>query len=240
MSDPLPAIERRDTLLERAELLRTFEGVGPENEDVPIVLKKNERMFFSVSGAALIEPRREPGRWRGASQGVSIRVPGTKSMRYRIGKSKGTYEQGDELPTPIDEGTFTLTTTRAVFAGEKQTREWSWSKLISVDHDKEQPWTALPVSNRQKTSGVYYGSEHQELIRFWIDLAVAKATGTASTLAALLEAEAASLGGEVVSSATWASDPSGRFELRWWDGHRWTDQVSTDGDVQTDITSEAK
>lgn len=30
----------------------------------------------------------------------------------------------------------------------------------------------------------------------------------------------------------WASDPAGRHEHRWWDGSRWTDQVS-DGGVQS-------
>jgi len=31
------------------------------------------------------------------------------------------------------------------------------------------------------------------------------------------------------SPPAWHPDPSGRFRFRWWDGHEWTSQVSTDG-----------
>ena len=40
------------------------------------------------------------------------------------------------------------------------------------------------------------------------------------------------------SPPAWHPDPSGRFHFRWWDGHEWTSQVSTDGhhliDTNTD------
>ncbi|MDQ2637505.1 MAG: AIM24 family protein [Actinomycetota bacterium] len=32
-------------------------------------------------------------------------------------------------------------------------------------------------------------------------------------------------------SASWRPDPEGRFQYRWWDGQRWTDQVSHHGQV---------
>jgi hypothetical protein len=35
--------------------------------------------------------------------------------------------------------------------------------------------------------------------------------------------------GAPVSPPAWHPDPSGRFHYRWWDGHQWTSQVSTDG-----------
>ncbi|CDO05552.1 DUF2510 domain-containing protein [Mycolicibacterium cosmeticum] len=34
-------------------------------------------------------------------------------------------------------------------------------------------------------------------------------------------------------SGQWLRDPEGRFEYRWWDGQRWTDQVSHQGQVRT-------
>jgi hypothetical protein len=44
--------------------------------------------------------------------------------------------------------------TFAVLNGVSQaTREWAWSKRISLDHDDALPWTSLPVSNRRRTSG---------------------------------------------------------------------------------------
>lgn len=34
--------------------------------------------------------------------------------------------------------------------------------------------------------------------------------------------------------ASWRSDPYGRFQLRWWDGERWTEHVATGGRQQVD------
>src|SRR3954454_8948869 len=107
---------------------RTFEGiVAGDGVDIPVSLHKGERFLSSVNGAILIETRRGAGHWQGASQGVSVRVPGTKSMRYRVGQTKGTFVPGDESPTEIDVGTFALTDQRATFMGAKQTREWLWA-----------------------------------------------------------------------------------------------------------------
>jgi hypothetical protein len=177
----------------RLEIARSFEGVdGAEAHGCPIVLKKGERMFFSVTdGAVLVEPRRTAGHWQGANQAVSVHVPGTKSMRYRIGGTRGTYVQGAEVPTPIDEGSFTVTNQRGVFVGAKASREWQWSKLLGVTHASDAPWTAIAVSNRQKASGVACDAANIDTVRFWIDLAVADANGKRDGLVSELEDELA-------------------------------------------------
>ncbi|MFG1607784.1 hypothetical protein [Actinoplanes sp. NPDC049265] len=36
-------------------------------------------------------------------------------------------------------------------------------------------------------------------------------------------------GGPVLPQASWQNDPTGRYQRRWWDGHRWTDRVTTGG-----------
>ncbi len=36
----------------------------------------------------------------------------------------------------------------------------------------------------------------------------------------------------------WFPDPSGRHELRWWDGTQWTDHVSDDGETANDEPGE--
>jgi len=245
---PPPDLERlRQEIEQQLEIARTFDGVVEgDGVDIPITLHKGERFFSAVTGAILIETRRGAGHWQGANQGVSVRVPGTASMRYRIGQTKGSFVPGDESPTPIDEGTFALTNQRATFMGAKQTREWLWSKLVGVAHQPAAPWTAIAVSNRQKTSGVGYDTEHAGLIRFSIDLAVAKANDSTERLIQELEAELAAAGGAIappvtaaisapaasvgpVAGARWAPDPAGRFELRWWDGREWTDHVTTGG-----------
>jgi hypothetical protein len=39
-------------------------------------------------------------------------------------------------------------------------------------------------------------------------------------------------------SQEWLADPSGRHDLRWWDGARWTEHVSDAGDTSTDQPGE--
>jgi len=235
--------------LERcSDSAHTFRGVTADEARlagvaIPIVLKRDERMYLTSQGAALVEARRAAGHWQGRSQGVSVRVPGTKSMRYRVGTNRGTYVQGEEQPTPIDEGTFTITTTRAVFVGGKQTREWLWSKLLGVQHSEDAPWSALAVSNRQKTSGILYDNASADHLRFTLDLAIARASGTdddfASSIDAALEVARSASPSELVADvspaeAGWLADPSGRFAHRYWDGGTWTEHVATDGISSTD------
>ena len=149
-------------------------------DGVGIILKKGESVLCVVTGAVLVEPRKGPGQWKGRSQGVSVPIPGT-SLRYRVGASKGHFEMGEERPTPIDTGTFVITSARGVFVGQKQSREWVWSKLLGVTH-YDPGWTAMAVSGRQKVSGVGVDSANREALDFWIDLAVARANGTTAQL----------------------------------------------------------
>jgi hypothetical protein len=198
---PLPSLETRlaewqaddDGLGEVVELARHFRGVtaGEIAGGSPVALKPGERIYFVLKGAALIEPRSAGGHWEGRTQGVSFRVPGTKSMRYRVGANKGHYVRDGERPTPIDEGTAVVTDKRLVFAGAQQAREWLWAKTIGLQHQDDAPWTAVPVGNRPKVSGIGYDDAHGPEIRFRLDLALAVATGTADAFVAELEADRA-------------------------------------------------
>jgi hypothetical protein len=174
------------------EEARTFDGAPASDiPDMHVQLRAGESAFMCVQGAFLIEPRRAAGQWQGRSQGVSVHIPGTRSMRYRVGATRGQYVQGAERPTPIDQGEFTITNKRAIFVGPTQTREWLWSKLVGIEHASESPWTSISVSNRQKTSGVLYDLDHEDQIRFRIDLAVAVASGTREDLVQEIVAEVA-------------------------------------------------
>lgn len=147
--------------------------------------KKGERTFAIMEGVALIEPRRQPGTVQGRSSGYSFRI--AKGVNYRVGASKGTYVSGPDVPTPIDVGTAFVTNQRVVFRGNKATREWAWSKLISLDHDDDLPWTSLPVSNRQKTSGLLYDEPNSLLIRYRLQQGLAHSQGKVEALTAELE-----------------------------------------------------
>jgi hypothetical protein len=147
--------------------------------------KKGERTFAIMEGVALIEPRRQPGTVQGRSSGYSFRI--AKGVNYRVGASKGTYVSGPDVPTPIDVGTAFVTNQRVVFRGSKATREWAWSKLISLDHDDDLPWTSLPVSNRQKTSGLLYDEPTSLLVRYRLQQGLAHFQGKVEALTAELE-----------------------------------------------------
>jgi len=154
--------------------------------DSSVALKVNERAVYSVDDVGLVESRRGPGKWQGGTQGVSVHVPGTKSMRYRVGSTRGTYVSGEEKPTIIDRGSFTVTTTRAVFVGSKQTREWAWTKLIGF-HDDDPSWFGIAVSNRQKVSGISYSAEQALALTIAVQAASATANGTAGQMIQELE-----------------------------------------------------
>jgi hypothetical protein len=179
-----------DALVEYLGEAKELDGFTKEDEPaIPIMLKKDERVFHVLDGAVLIEPRRAPGQWQGGYSGVSFRV--YKGVRFHTGGTRGTYVQGEETPTPIDTGTATVTNQRIVFQGTKQVREWVYTKLISEDHSPTLPWTSLPVSNRQKVSGLLYDKEHSEQIRFRMALALAHYNNTVPSLVKQIEQEVA-------------------------------------------------
>jgi len=176
-------------LRELVETAKTFRGDSPADLDErpPIVVKKGEAIYGVLRGVVLVEPRSAGGTYKAGSQGISIHVPGTRSMRYRVGRTQGRYVPNQLEQTAIDTGTAVITDQRVVFTGSKANREWSWSKCLAVDHDDDRPFSAIAVSNRQKTSGIAYTDETARDIRFRLDLALAVATGTTDELIRELE-----------------------------------------------------
>jgi hypothetical protein len=166
--------ESEDETLKGA-LYLVLHGGGPEGggpSDVPLILKKDERAVLQCIGAGLFEPVRAPGHYQGGNQGISIPI-GSTGARYRVGRSRGTFVQGDESPNITDIGTVVITTRRVVFVGAKRTVEWAFSKLIAIQHYQHQPWTALPVSNRAKVTGFVYDDAHERNVRLSLEAAVA-------------------------------------------------------------------
>jgi hypothetical protein len=242
-------------------------GGSARTENWPLMLKPGERLVYGITGAGLFEPRREPGHWSGRSAGFS--VPVGEGIRMRIGKSAGTYVQGDETPTIIDHGDVSFTTQRAVFQGGKYTREWLFSKLVGVMHYAGQPWTAIQVSNRQKTSGIVYAGVSPDVVRLGLAVAIAICHGESQEVTrelgeelAALDAKSAPVASPALSTAVrppahpvdavhqgaraqvsaslpppaWAADPTGRHQLRYWDGKAWTDYVADNGQESRDST----
>jgi len=169
----------------------------------------------------------------------SASVPVTGGVRLRVGKSRGTYIQGEEAPTVIDSGVVSVTTQRVVFQGPKYTREWDFSKLLGVMHYSDRPASALQVSNRQKTSGLVYQGEIPEVVRLSLAVAVAIYDGEAAEAAKELteqldelsppETEAGAAAPARFAPPAWVADPTGRHQWRYWDGAAWTAEVADDG-----------
>jgi hypothetical protein len=122
------------------------------------MLKSGETLFCKVTNVSLVEERRGKGHYQGGSTGFSIPVGsvGGRSVRYRIGASRGHYVQGAPSPTAIDTGTMFVTNQRVVFRGTKQTRECAFAKLIGFQHSVDGS-TTFSVSNRQKPTTIHYG-----------------------------------------------------------------------------------
>jgi hypothetical protein len=135
------------------------------------MLKPREIAYARIDGVQSIEQRREPGRWVGGSQGVSLRL--AKGVSYRVGASKGTFQQGEEVPTPIDSGVFVVTNRRCVFVGSKRSTEWAYTKLIGFSLEGR-GLALFSVSNRQKTTGVYYGAELEARMDAIVAAAIAR------------------------------------------------------------------
>jgi hypothetical protein len=131
------------------------DAVAGRSQQVGIMLTGGEVGLWAMPGS-LVEARRGPGHYQGRSSGVS--VPIGFGVRYRTGSSRGHYVQGKEVLTPIDAGRIVITTQRVVFAGQKQTREWRFSKLVAPSGINGGKGMLLSVSNRQKVSGVLFQS----------------------------------------------------------------------------------
>lgn len=175
---------------EMAQMAHSWTGVPVDPAD-GIIGKPGEMAYLTLQGAGLIEPRRLPGHYTGRSQGFSI--PVYKGIRYRVGATKGTFQQGAEVPTPVDQGIVLISDQRVVFAGSKETREWLYTKLIGFHHDEHLPWTALQVSNRQKVSGILYTEQAETMVRFRLELALAQFGGSRATFAASIDQQLAEL-----------------------------------------------
>lgn len=161
------AVEDQE-LADLIDQARTFFGESADSGG--FVLKPGERTYLIAQGAVLIEPRTGLGQFRGGSQGVSFRI--AKGVSYRVGQSRGTYEPGPTRPTPIDSGAALISSQRVIFRGPMHSREWLYKNLVGLDHSSDGFWTALQVSNRQRVSGIGYGSEHADLVRFRLQLAL--------------------------------------------------------------------
>ena len=177
-------------LKELIEFFSNHESQYNEAQPGGIIAKKDEHVIAIVSEVGLIESRRGPTEFKGGSTGVSFRL--TKRVSVRKSGMRGTATAGEETPTVIDQGKFVISDQRAVFVGNKQSREFEWDDLLSYDLQKIGKKNAilyLPVSNRQKVSGIASDLASIEQAHQRVAFGVAVATGRKDDFINMLKAE---------------------------------------------------
>jgi hypothetical protein len=177
---------QRDGCAELIQLAQSFKGTGSDGQ---LILKPGEAIFYKVTGSALVEERRGAAQWKGHSQGFSIPVGSLRgrTVRYRVGQTRGHLAQSAPVATAIDRGTLFVTNQRVVFQGGKQTRECAFAKLIGFEHSDSEGSTTFSVSNRQKPTTIRYGPELSGAFDFRLDLALAHFRGNVADLASQLQ-----------------------------------------------------
>ena len=183
-------------LNEALEFFANHETQFNEADSSGFIAKRGEHVVALVSEVGLVEAQRGPTQFSGGAVGFSFRV----TDRIAVGPSRfrGTSTRGAEHPTLIDSGRFVVTDQRAVFLGGKQTREFDWDKLLAYEMvvlGKNNAMVLLPVSNRQKVSGIAADAASMRHVHQRVAFGVAVATGRKDDFvnglrAAIAEAEA--------------------------------------------------
>jgi hypothetical protein len=165
---------------------RSDAGFAPSHGS-GFVPKRGETLLGEFGGCKLIEAKRGPGAYQGGTSGFSFEI--TRGIRYHVGGSRGSHVPGAEQLQITDEGQVVISNKRLVFHGGVNNREWSYAKLVSIQHDASRPITLIHVSNRQKVSGIACPADQAVHFRFALELGVAKESGTVVALLSSIQAE---------------------------------------------------
>lgn len=172
------------------EIVENIENIVNEIDETGFITNEGEEILLMVSGVALVESKRLPSTFTGGSSGLSYRL--TKRVTVRTGAVRGQSVQGAEVPGISDTGQFVITTKRAVFTGTKQSREFLYSKLLSVSKleiAKGATALFLPVSNRKTVSGIGADIKSLETIQLRLNIALKLMRVSKDELVANLKSE---------------------------------------------------
>lgn len=158
-----------------------------------LMLKPNEIAVAQVTSVGLVEDRKGAGQWKGSSQSVSLPIGkiGGRTIRYRVGGTRGHYAQGASTPTQVDTGTMTITSQRIVYQGAKKTAECLFTKLLGIQHGADR--IVISVSNRQKPTTIFYGARIDDWVTNRLNLALALFNGDTASAKAQLQSQIAEL-----------------------------------------------
>lgn len=164
---------------ERLSFIQNFEG---EATDDNLLLQSGERLLFQIP-VGLIEERAGQSRYVGGHAGISIPIGsiGGHSIRYSVGSSRGHIERSAPVETEIDRGLLSVTNTRIIFVGSKQTREADFKKILGINY----PFSnriVISSSNRQKATVLSFDPQFNKAFRLMILIAQADFLGNRDEL----------------------------------------------------------
>lgn len=183
-------IDRIRRLRDEIAFYSDYENQFKEELPSGFVFSEGEHVIAIVEGAVLVESRRGPTQFQAGTTGVSFRI--TKRVSIRQSGTRGQATPGEETPTVIDKGTFVVTDRRGIFVGQRESREFDWSKLLShnlAELRKNAFVLYLPTSGRQKVSGIGADQRTAKDIEQRVAFAIAVATGRRDSFIRQIENE---------------------------------------------------
>lgn len=127
-------------------------GLAQQSTDIPIILKKNEKIELILPNLSLMEPRRVT---TGGYGGPSMRV--AKGLYFRVGAFRA---QSHEEIKEIDNGLLALTNKRLVFLGDKRNANIDLKKIVAVEPYKD---GIAVVTERRKRPQYFIGVDQDEI-----------------------------------------------------------------------------
>lgn len=175
--------KEHDALSAAIQAARTRTGSPSDT----MILKSGEAVFCKVTNVSLVEMQKGASHWEGRSQGVSVPIGSIhgRSVRYRVGVSKGHFVQGAPHPAAVDTGEMNITNQRIVFIGGARTVECLFQKLVGVQQSAGE--ITISVSNRQKPTVIHYGAALDGWVKLRLELALSIFHKTSAAFADSLE-----------------------------------------------------
>jgi hypothetical protein len=117
----------------------------------PAILRRGEFIIHQTQGY-LLEYVEGPTQFQSGSTGVSFGIGG--SVRMNVGGTQGQIQRGQEALTAIDQGYIVFTSQRIIFAGARESREWTLSKISTAQGIEDRSGFMLGYSALQRLEGL--------------------------------------------------------------------------------------
>ncbi len=153
--------EERQDLLDTIEMAKTGKGIRPDD----LNLLPGETVFLVITSVSLIEIKKGPSTYVGKSSGISVPVAkiGGRTIRYRVGKTKGHVVSGTPYPEATDKGDFYITSQRLIYIGAQKTATTELSKMIAATI--EAGTITISSTSRVKPTTITYGAHLDNRVR---------------------------------------------------------------------------